>query len=152
MIFAQICNCEKIMTLYFLCIYIITKRVTLLNIFSTLPSLHAWCQLWDTWIFQTSHMISLRTIFTFTNLRMGKENIISRVIDSLSFFPSRSYVKKLIYGREIMNKTVANAQFHVALINEFEASCVTFQPQHRVPPGQKYGVFICIKYFQKSNK
>ena len=51
-----------------------------------------------------------------------------------------------------MNKTVANAQFHVALINEFEASCVTFQPQHRVPPGQKYGVFICIKYIQKSNK
>ena len=40
-----------------------------------------------------------------------------------------------------MNKSVDNAYFHTALINKmFEAFCVTFQPQHRVPPGDEYGV------------
>ena len=44
-----------------------------------------------------------------------------------------------------MNKSVENAFFHVSLINKmFQASCVTFQQQYRVPPGDEYGVGLCM--------
>ena len=53
-------------------------------------------------------------------------------------------MKESIKGKQILNKTVDNAYFHVAFVGErtgtMEASCVTFHDKHRVPPGSKYGV------------
>ena len=74
---------------------------------------------------------------------MGKNGSSHKKLPNIIFLPPRSYVKEQMYGEQIMNKTVDNAYFHTALIHEsLEASCVTFQPQHRLPPGQKYGVFL----------
>ena len=43
-----------------------------------------------------------------------------------------------------MNKTVNNAYFNIAMIHRL-VSCVTFEPQHKVPPGREYGVSLIIQ-------
>ena len=63
------------------------------------------------------------------------------IINIYVFHDFRSFVEERIYGKQIMNRSVDNAYFHLAFINKFfQASCVTFQTKYRVPPGDLYGV------------
>ena len=64
-------------------------------------------------------------------------------------FVHRSYVKEELNGRQIKNKSNANAYFHYAILDKDapkdepqygRASCVTLVPPYRVPPGDKYAV------------
>ena len=62
----------------------------------------------------------------------------------------RSYVKDTIDGSEILSGDVKNAYFHYALFqdiagwggykNDYWAPCLTYVPQHRVPPREEYNV------------
>ena len=66
----------------------------------------------------------------------------------------RSYVQERINGSEIINGGVKNAYFHFAVIhdygfytwNDYLASCLTYVPQNRVPPGGQHSVTdqICM--------
>ena len=52
----------------------------------------------------------------------------------------RSYVKGTINGSEILSGRVQHAYFHKAVLNDNLASCLTYIPQHRVPPGEQHSV------------
>ena len=58
----------------------------------------------------------------------------------------RSYVQEKINGSIILRGGVKNAYFHFAIIQDkdmwgdFWASCLTYVPQHRVPPGDQHSV------------
>ena len=61
----------------------------------------------------------------------------------------RTYVRDIINASEIMSGGVKNAYYHYAAFHDREfgsrrgylASCFTYIPQHRVPPGEQHKVF-----------
>ena len=57
----------------------------------------------------------------------------------------RLYIRDNITGPEIMNGTLENAYFHSAILKSGHlsyhwASCLTYAPQYRVPPGGQHNV------------
>ena len=77
---------------------------------------------------------------------MGKLSLV-RIIFSHKLYDIvrfRSYVQETINGSEILSGGIRNAYFHFAVIQDiwgdYWASCLTYVPQHRVPPGEQYSV------------
>ena len=75
---------------------------------------------------------------------MGKPSsyaIFCQLVSKLCF---RSYVQETINGSKILSGSVDNAYFHFAAIQDMWdnrwASCLTFNPQHQVPPGEQHSV------------
>ena len=56
----------------------------------------------------------------------------------------RSYVQDTINGSDILSGKVKDAYFHFAAIKDIWddnwSSCLTFVPQHKVPPGEHHSV------------
>ena len=61
----------------------------------------------------------------------------------------RTYEKARLYGNESSNNTEELAYFHPAVIttdlgHQMLASCVTFAPPYKVPPGSNHKVFSVL--------
>ena len=55
-----------------------------------------------------------------------------------------TYVRERINGSDILSGGVKNAYYHFSLIqdvwDEFWTKCLTYVPQHKVPPGDQHSV------------
>ena len=68
----------------------------------------------------------------------------------------RTYVRDIINASEIMSGGVKNAYYHYAAFHgynygswvDYLASCFTYFPQHRVPPGEQHKV-LSSRYIKK---
>lgn len=62
-------------------------------------------------------------------------------------------MQETINGSEIFGGMVENAYFHFASIQDMWdnrwASCLTFNPQHHVPPGERHSVTQYARFSQK---
>ena len=85
---------------------------------------------------------------------MGKSSPYAILFRLQSIFCFRSYVGEILNGSEILSGKVENAYFHFAAIQDRWdnrwASCLTFNPQHNVPPGERHSVTQHAKFLQKS--
>ena len=69
----------------------------------------------------------------------------------------RLYIRDNITGPEIMNGTLENAYFHSAILKSGHlsyhwASCLTYAPQYRVPPGGQHNVMMSKEHLEKCVK
>ena len=76
---------------------------------------------------------------------MGKSRIVIRKGVPYNISIIRNYQKIYSYGNETYNSTQDVAHFHPAVITtehgyQVLASCVTFAPSHKVPPGTSHKV------------